>query len=71
MSEVKTDCSGSTIEISNASSIVRVDGIAICKRIVKRDGVYLQFADRDKQRSGIRGTRFVEVRLDAWINKIS
>lgn len=68
---IKQDCTGDTINISNSSDLVRVDGIPICKRIVKTDGVYLQFADRDKGRNSIRGTRYVEVRFDAFINKIS
>jgi hypothetical protein len=71
VSGVKQDCAGNTISISQNSKIVRVDGIPICKRVIRKDGVYLQFADRDKQRSGIRGTRYVEVRLDSWINKIA
>ena len=67
---MKRDCSGDSIEISN-DNLVRVDGIPICKRVHRKDGTYLQFADRDRVRNDIRGTRFVEVRLDAWINKVS
>lgn len=67
---MKQDKNGDTINISE-DCLVRVDGIPICKRVVRGDGVYLQFADRDKVRNEIRGTRYVEVRLDAWINKVT
>ena len=68
---IKRDCDGTTVNISNISSIIRVDGIPICKRVLRDDGVYLQFSDNNKERNIIRGTKFVEVRLDAWINKIT
>ena len=68
---IKQDCTGETINISNSSDLVHVDGIPICKRVKRKDGIYLQFADRDKGRNAIRGTRYVEVKFDAFINKIS
>ena len=44
--------------------LVRVDGIAAFRKIVKDGVVYLQFCDHDRMRSQCRGSKFVEVKLD-------
>lgn len=56
----KIDETGESVRVSK-DDLVRVDGITICRRVV-RDGVlYLQFYDRDKIRSNCRGSNCVEV----------
>jgi len=69
--DIKSDASGDCMKLNPDSGMVRVDGIPLCRRVVRRDGVYLQFADRDRQRTRIRGTRYIEVRLDAFINRVA
>jgi hypothetical protein len=51
--------------------LVRVDGIAAFRKIIKDDGVYIQFYDHDRMRSKCRGSKFIEVRLDKLIEAVS
>ena len=44
--------------------LVRVDGIAAFRKVVKGGVIYLQFCDHDRMRSQCRGSKFVEVKLD-------
>lgn len=69
MGTVKRDSNGRCIWVSSGG-LVKIDGIPVCRRIARQDGVYLQFLDPDKERSEIRTTNLVEVRLDALINKM-
>lgn len=51
--------------------LVRVDGI-IAFRVVTRQGKpCLQFCDQDRLRSQCRGTRYVEIPLDALSKKLT
>jgi hypothetical protein len=70
MSTIKRDPNGGCIRITTGG-MVKVDGIPACRRIEREDGIYLQFLDRSEERSRIRGTNLVEIRLDALINKVS
>jgi hypothetical protein len=60
------DPTGSKITIAPDTSIVRIDGIILCKRIVRDGKVILQFKDGDRIRSRCRNTPFVEIPLDAF-----
>jgi hypothetical protein len=63
---VKSDPEAQTVKIDYITHIVRVDGIILCKRIVREGVVFLQFKDGDRMRSHQRGTAFVEVPLEAF-----
>jgi len=63
------DPNGDCIQVSH-TGLVRVDGLPVFRTITRLDGVYVQFADSNRQRSEHRGSRFVEIRLDALISKL-
>jgi hypothetical protein len=62
----KIDMAGKTVKVDPITSIVRVDGVILCKRIIRSGVTYLQFKDGDRLRSNCRGTQFIEVPLDAF-----
>jgi hypothetical protein len=62
----KIDMAGKTVKVDPITSIVRVDGVILCKRVVRCGAIYLQFKDGDRLRSNCRGTQFIEVPLDAF-----
>lgn len=64
------DNSAKCISIDPVSGLVRVDGIPMFKVIDGKDGIKLQFKDGDKLRSKYRGTQYIEVPLEALVNKI-
>jgi hypothetical protein len=63
---VKNDSTAETLRIDPLTSLVRIDGIILCKRVVRCGVVYLQFKDGDRMRSTCRGTQFVEIPLEAF-----
>jgi hypothetical protein len=63
---VKQDTKAKSLQTDPVTSIVRVDGITLCKRVVRDGVVWLQFKDKDRMRSDARGTPFVEVPLVAF-----
>lgn len=65
----KVDIAADTMTI-DGTGLVRIDGVAICRRLVHGGIVCLQFADRDKLRSRARGTRLVLVPLEAFVDKL-
>ncbi|MCJ7533192.1 MAG: hypothetical protein MUO64_19495 [Anaerolineales bacterium] len=67
---VKQDLTARTLKIDPITSLVRVDGIILCKRVERCGVVYLQFKDGDRLRSQCRGTAFVEVPLEAFENAL-
>jgi hypothetical protein len=65
----KIDPDAATVEIE-ADGMVRVDGIPLFK-IRSFNGVaILQFCDKDKWRSSCRKSRFVEVPLNAFFERL-
>jgi len=46
---------------------VQVDGVTVFRRLVRPDGVYIQFVDRDRMRSACRGSRYIEIPLSRLI----
>lgn len=47
----------------NGDGIVRIHGLPVCRRVMRPDGVVLQFRDRNRWRISARGTSVVEVPL--------
>lgn len=58
---------GKTVKI-HADDLVKVDGMAVFRRVTYEGKIYLQFYDNDRQRSICRGSRFVEIPLDVIVN---
>lgn len=44
---------------------VHVDGVPVCRYIKERDA--LEFVDKDRRRSAVRGRRQVEIKLDELV----
>lgn len=63
---VKIDPKAESVKVDAISHIVRVDGVILCKRVVRNGVVILQFKDGDRMRSRDRGTAFIEVPLKAF-----
>ena len=57
--------------MSVENSLLKVDGIVVCKLLVVDGDVFLQFRDRSALRSNKRGTRFVSVSLDSFAAKVT
>lgn len=51
--------------------LVKVDGIAACRRVVRGGVIYLQFQDRDRMRASCRGSMFVEIPLVDLVVKLT
>jgi hypothetical protein len=67
---VKSDLQAKTVRIDPETSLVRVDGIILFKRVLKESGIFLQFKDSDRLRSRRRGTEFVEIPLSAFVDTL-
>ena len=52
------------------TNLVRVDGIGVFRRVVRGDAVFIEFCDNDRMRIKCRGTKFVEVPLDALLSAL-
>lgn len=61
---------GSDIVIAT-DGLVRVDGIAVFKVVVREDKTFIEFFDHDRMRSKCRGTKFVEVEIGAILEAIA
>lgn len=67
----KVDSNGETITINNVTGLVRIAGMPVFKIKSASSGeIYLQFADCDKSRSAVRGTRFIEIPLEVLFDKL-
>jgi hypothetical protein len=64
--KVKVDEEAKTIKIDPVTDLVRVDGVIVCKRVIRCGRPVLQFKDGDRLRSSCRGTAFIEVPLEAF-----
>ena len=60
----KVDRTASTVKV-RSDGMILVDGVVIGKRIVRGEEVYIQFCDGDRLRSSCRGTRLIEIPIEA------
>lgn len=67
---VLEDTRASKVRIDPDSALVRVDGVILFKRILRDAKVVLQFKDSDRLRSRNRGTAFIEVPLEAFVEAL-
>jgi len=65
----KYDPNAEMLEIG-ADGLVRIDGIIAFRIVIRQHKVCIQFCDQDRLRSSCRGTRYVEIPLDALANKL-
>ena len=66
MTPTKQDTFGITIRRDPCTSLIRVDGIIVCKLVIRDQTVFLEFKDGDRMRSQCRKTQFVEIPLEAF-----
>ncbi len=64
------DPAGKSISI-NDKGMVRVDGIIAFRIVIRNNKVCVQFCDQDRLRSSSRGTRYVEIPLDALADRLT
>ena len=65
----KIDERGELIRITD-DGLVKLDGIAILRRVEREGKVYLQFCDSDRMRTQLRKTRYVEIPLEVLMDRI-
>lgn len=65
----KVDETGKTVRISQ-EDMVRLDGISLCRRVIRDGVVYLQFRDNNRERTVCRGTPIVEIPALVLLKKI-
>ena len=63
---IKQDTHGATICVDQVTHLIRVDGIIVCKLVIRENTVFLEFKDGDRMRSQCRKTQFVEIPLEAF-----
>ena len=63
---IKQDTNGATIRVDQVTHLIRVDGIIVCKLVIRENTVFLEFKDGDRMRSQCRKTQFVEIPLEAF-----
>ena len=63
---IKQDTHGATIRVDQVTHLIRVDGIIVCKLVIRENTVFLEFKDGDRMRSQCRKTQFVEIPLEAF-----
>ena len=68
---VKVDVSAKTVRVDPNTELVRVDGIILFRRILRDNGVILQFKDSDRLRSRRRGTEYVEIPLESFVGALN
>jgi hypothetical protein len=66
MITVKQDPCAKTVRVDPVTHLIRVDGIIVCKMIIRENTVFLEFKDGDRLRSQCRHTQFVEIPLEAF-----
>lgn len=65
----KIDEKGKLVRIAN-DGLVKLDGIAILRKVEREGKLYLQFCDSDRMRSQLRKTRYVEIPADILLGII-
>ena len=63
---IKQDTFGITVRVDPYTQLIRVDGIIVCKLVIRDNTVFLEFKDGDRMRSQCRKTQFVEIPLAAF-----
>lgn len=66
----KVDEQGKLLTIRD-DGLVRLDGIAIARRVCRGGKVFLSFIDRDRMRSNLRKTPYVEIPLDVFSKAVA
>ena len=64
------DPNGEMLAIGN-DGLVRVDGIIAFRVVIRQGKLCMQFCDQDRLRSSCRGTRYVEIPLEALAKKLT
>jgi len=65
----KVDTNGRTVTIDK-DGMIRVDGVAVFRRVIRGGDLYAQFMDGNRIRSQCRGTPYIEVSWDALTAKL-
>lgn len=51
------------MRIDPCSGLIRVDGLILCKKVIRNGVTFLQFKDKDNLRSQCQGRTLIEISL--------
>ena len=61
---------GTSVKIDPSGGMIRIDGMNLCKKVIRNGVIYLQFKDRDAVRSNCRHACLIEISLDELVGMI-
>ena len=59
-----------SVKIDPSGGMIRIDGMNLCKKVIRNGVIYLQFKDRDAVRSNCRKTCYIEISLIDFVGQI-
>ena len=59
-----------SVKIDPSGGMIRIDGMNLCKKVIRNGVIYLQFKDRDAVRSNCRHACLIEISLDELVGMI-
>jgi hypothetical protein len=65
----KIDKTGSTIQVTQ-DGLFKVDQVPVFRLVARPDGVYVQVRDEFRMRCQCRGSAFIEVPVDVFIQQL-
>jgi hypothetical protein len=58
------------VKIDPSGGMIKIDGMNLCKKVIRNGVTYLQFKDRDAVRSNCRHACLIEISLDELVGMI-
>ena len=71
MLSAKVDREGRTVHVNRETGMLKIDGLCLARVVRRPDGIYIQVRDTNRERAAVRGTEFVEVKWEAFVQQIS
>ena len=59
-----------SVKIDPSGGMIRIDGLILCKKVIRNGEIWLQFKDRDAVRSNCRHACLIEISLDELVGMI-
>jgi hypothetical protein len=61
---------GTSVKVDPSSGMIRIDGLILCKKVIRNGATFLQFKDRDAVRSNCRKACLIEISLSDLVGQI-
>lgn len=65
----KVDMTGASVQVAQ-DGLLKVDQVAVFRLVARQDGVYVQVKDDHRQRCNCRGTAFIEIPVQVFIEQL-